>query len=208
MIPGRAYWLKIGTQTVSASVARVDEVIDVNTMDRGEGRPLELNDIGECEIVLDRPVAALAYGENRRLGGFILVDRATHATVAAGMIQSFPVVQSEGGSSDHSGRIIWLTGNSAEDKLAVAIKAQQRFEARGRSAVILDERSLRAGISSDLGNSPEDEAEHHRRSREMARLISRSGVTVLVALEGSAEAGLDQDVHIADASADVGDWVI
>jgi bifunctional enzyme CysN/CysC len=208
MVPGRAYWLKIGTQTVSASVARVEDVINVNTRDREPGRPLELNDIGRCELVLDRPVAAVIYGENRRLGGFILIDRATNSTVAAGMVASFPVAgKAQVNATEHVGRIIWLTGNSVEEKLAFARKAQQRFEARGRASVILDEESVRAGLSSDLSGAAGDEAEHLRRVGEVARLISRSGVTVLVALEAD-EAGLDTDMHIADASGDFGDWVI
>jgi bifunctional enzyme CysN/CysC len=207
MVPGRAYWLKVGTQTVSGSVARVEQVIDVNTMARIEGRPLELNDIGRCELVLDRPVAALAYPENRRLGGFILVDRATHATVAAGMIDSFPAADEQPGATDHAGRIIWLAGRSVAEKRAFALKAQQRFEARGRATVVLDEDGLRAGLSSDLGRKSQDEAEHLRRIREVARLISRSGVTVLVAVEADHDADLDDDVHIADASGG-GDWII
>jgi bifunctional enzyme CysN/CysC len=207
MVPGRAYWLKIGTQTVPASVARVEEVIDVNTMRRGEGRPLELNDIGRCELVLDRPVPALAYGDSRRLGGFILIDRATNTTVAAGMIDAFGAATEQAGAADHAGRIIWLTGDSVEEKLAFARKAQQRFEARGRASVILDEDSLREGLSNDLGDGAADEAEHIRRVREIARLISRSGVTVLVAVESNGETA-DGDVHVADISADAGDWII
>ncbi|HJQ16707.1 MAG TPA: adenylyl-sulfate kinase, partial [Allosphingosinicella sp.] len=206
MVPGRAYWLKIGTQTVAASVARLDAVIDVNTIEQEEGRPLELNDIGRCELVLDRPVAALPYAENRRLGGFILIDRATHATVAAGMIDGFPAAAEDSGASDHAGRIIWLTGQSAAEKRVVARKAQQRFEARGRASVVLDEESLRAGLSADLGSSAAEEAEHLRRVREIARLISRSGVAVLVAIEGEGE--LDTDIHVADTASDVGDWII
>lgn len=207
MVPGRAYWMKIGTHTVSASVARVEDVINVNTRDREPGRPLELNDIGRCEIVLDRPVPAVIYGENRRLGGFILIDRATNGTVAAGMIASIPVETAQAAVTDHVGRIIWLTGRSVEEKLAFARKAQQRFEARGRASVILDEESLREGLSSDLGRGAADEAEHLRRAREVARIVSRSGVTVLVALDADGEDHHD-DIHVADASADVGDWVI
>jgi bifunctional enzyme CysN/CysC len=207
MVPGRAYWLKIGTQTVSASVARIDEVIDVNSMAREEGRPLELNDIGRCEIVLDRAVPALAYAENRNLGGFILIDRATHATVAAGMIESFPEAEAQAGASEHAGRIIWLTGDSVEQKVAFARKAQQRFEARGRASVILDEESVRVGLNNDLGIRAKDETEHLRRVREVARLISRSGVTVLVAVAAN-DAAPGSDVHVTDITADAGDWII
>jgi bifunctional enzyme CysN/CysC len=208
MVPGRAYWLKIGTQTVTASVARVDEVIDVNTMERQPGQPLELNDIGRCEILLDRKVAAQSYADNRHLGGFILIDRATNATVAAGMVDSFPQAADTAAGDHAAGRIIWLTG-STEEKVAVAQKAQQRLGARGRPTFVLDDTSLRDGLSADLGSAPADEEEHKRRAREVARLMSRAGVTVLVALDVSHEANeLGSDVHVADASDDWADWII
>jgi bifunctional enzyme CysN/CysC len=207
MVPGRAYWLKIGTQMVSASVARVDELVDVNTMARLSGRPLELNDIGRCEVVLNRPVAALAYAESRRLGGFILIDRATHATVAAGMVRAFPDGSEHQGLAEHvAGRIIWLTGSSPEEKRAFAIRAQERLEARGRACFILDDEALRSGLNSDL--TGDAEAEHLRRAREVARLMSRAGVTVLVAVDGHASDELGHDVQVADAAADMGDWII
>ena len=208
MVPGRAYWLKIGTQTVTASVARVDEVIDVNTMERQPGQPLELNDIGRCEILLDRKVAAQTYADNRHLGGFILIDRATNATVAAGMVDSFPEAADTAAGDHAAGRIIWLTG-STEEKIAVAQKAQQRLGARGRPTFVLDDVSLREGLNADLGGAPADESEHKRRAREVARLMSRAGVTVLVALDASHEAAeLGSDVHVADASDDWADWII
>jgi bifunctional enzyme CysN/CysC len=206
MVPGRAYWLKTGTQTVSASIARIDEVIDVNTVEPEHGHALELNEIGRCEVMLDRPVAALSYAENRQLGGFILIDRATNGTVAAGMIDGFATEGAQAGLAEHAGRIIWLTGISVEEKLAVARRAQQRFEARGRASVIIDEASVRTGLSLGLTETEEDQAEHLRRVREVARLISRSGVAVLVAIDAD-ETDLE-GADIADANEDVGSWVI
>ncbi|MDB5698424.1 MAG: cysN, partial [Alphaproteobacteria bacterium] len=151
-------------------------------------------------------VAAQTYRDNRHLGGFILIDRATNATVAAGMVDSFPEA-TETAAGDHAvGRIIWLTG-STEEKIAVAHKAQQRLGARGRPTFVLDDASLREGLSADLGASPADDAEHKRRARAVARMMSRAGVTVLVALDASPDE-LGSDVHVADASDDWADWII
>src|SRR3546814_2220673 len=83
---GRSYWLKIGARTLSASVDHVDHVVNVSSMEKGDGRPLALNDIGPCPLRIDRPVPALSYLERRLLGGFILIDQISHANVAAGLV--------------------------------------------------------------------------------------------------------------------------
>jgi len=199
LVPGRAYWLKIGSQTVAASVARIEELRDVNTMAEAPGRPLALNDIGRCRLVLDRPVAALTYAESRRLGGFILIDRASHATVAAGMILAFPeaAAQAEAPEQGMAGRVVWLTGSSAAERADFARRARQRLQARGRTTFVLDEASVRAGVGADLGASEADEVESRRRLREVARLMSRAGVTVLVSAEmpdGEDKPGTEVDV--------------
>lgn len=209
LVPGRAYWLKLGTLTVAASVAEVAAVRDVETMAEAPGRSLALNQIGRCALVLDRPVPASLYRESRRLGGFILIDRASHATVAAGMIEAFPERPKATAASDAGpGRIVWLTGSSADERARFARKARQRFAARGRASFVLDDDALREGLSSDLRGSEADQAEGRRRALEVAKLLSRAGVTVLVALEapaGSERPGTELDV--AEAGRDW-DWII
>jgi bifunctional enzyme CysN/CysC len=207
--PGRAYWLKIGALTVAASVARVAAVRDVDTMAEGPGRPLAANDIGRCAIVLDRPIPAALYRDNRRLGGFILIDRASHATLAAGMISAFPDKPKSPASLEAGqGRIIWLTGSSPDERARFGRKARERFAARGRASFVLDDTTLSDGLSSDLGTSEEDEAERRRRNMEVAKLLSRAGVTVLVALEapaGEEHPGTELDVR---GAAQNWDWII
>jgi bifunctional enzyme CysN/CysC len=209
LVPGRAYWLKIGALTVPASVARVAAVRDIDTMVQGPGRPLGLNDIGRCEIVLDRAIPASLYRENRRLGGFILIDRASHATLAAGMIAAFPDKPKVPAAVDAGqGRIIWLTGSSPEERARFGRKARERFTARGRSSFVLDDTTLRDGLSSDLGTSEQDEAEGRRRTLEVAKLLSRAGVTVLVALEAPAgEEHPGTELDVGDAAQNW-DWII
>jgi bifunctional enzyme CysN/CysC len=209
LVPGRAYWLKIGALTVAASVARVATVRDIETMAQGAGRPLGLNDIGRCELVLDRPIPASLYRDDRRLGGFILIDRASHATLAAGMIAAFPArPQAPASLEAGQGRIIWLTGSSPEERAAFARKARERFAARGRASFVLDDASLRDGLNRDLAASGEAEAEGARRALEVAKLLSRAGVTVLVAVQapaGETHPGTELDVG---GAAQNWDWII
>ncbi len=207
LVLGRAYRLKIGTQTVSASVRRVSGIVDIGANGQSGERPLALNDIGRCEIVLDRPIAALTYAGSRRLGGFILIDRASHATVAAGMIQAFPDRAQSRAAETGGGRIIWLTGSSDDERIDFARRARERLLARGRPSFILDAGTIRDGLSGDLGDSSADEVEHHRRTLEAAKLLSRAGVTVLVALDPPQGVKPGMVFDIASARADW-DWVI
>jgi bifunctional enzyme CysN/CysC len=196
--PHRAYWLKTGAQLVSATVTPGEIVaIDENGSRTGPG--LTLNDIGKVRIALDRRIAATLYADNRALGGFILINKATHATVAAGMIGGFP---SSAVSDAHVERIFWVPGETQAEIL------RARFAAQGRSAFILTEAALREGLCSDLG--PEDAAELVRRAAEVARLMSATGATIIAALSGVR--GVDVPGSLvgfeAGGEASGEDWVI
>jgi bifunctional enzyme CysN/CysC len=182
LVPGRSYWLKIGAATVSASVSRIDRLVEVDSGRPVSARPLALNDIGRCELRLDRSVVAGRYADGRELGAFILIDKLSHATVAAGMIQGFPrrSARREAGAAE---RIVWLTGIAPEERAEAAARAQQRLQAIGRMSFILDEATLRDELNGDLGDGPSDSAEHIRRARAVAGLMSRAGLHVLVALD-------------------------
>jgi sulfate adenylyltransferase large subunit len=185
LVSGRSYWLKIGTATVSASVGRIDHVVAIDEGRPTTARPLALNDIGRCELRLDRPVVAQRYAEGRELGAFILIDKLSHATVAAGMIDDFPRRRETGRTDAESDRIVWLAGLDPEARAEAALKAQQRLQSIGRMGFVLDEAALRDGLNADL--APGDSAEHIRRARAVARLMSRAGLHVLVALDVPAE---------------------
>ncbi|MFN3727114.1 MAG: sulfate adenylyltransferase subunit CysN [Allosphingosinicella sp.] len=185
LVPGRSYWLKIGTQTVSASVARVAEITDMASLKPRDGEALHLNDIGRCELVLDRPVVVLPYATSRDFGGFILIDRASNGTVAAGMLQAVPEAANEQAAEHGHGRILWLSG-APDERVAFARRYQQRMQARGRPTVVLDEDGLQAGLNSDL-SGPEAEPERQRRIRELARMMSEAGLVVLVAADMPAD---------------------
>ncbi|TFI57081.1 sulfate adenylyltransferase subunit CysN [Sphingomonas parva] len=182
MVPHRSYWLKIGAQTLSASIGGMGPIVDVNTMEQRRGLTLALNDIGQVDIDLDRRIPGVRYADNRRLGGFILIDKVTHATVAAGLVQDFPKsVLRAGGGDEDKGSILWIAGPGRAEH---ARRAADRLAALGRPAFVLDAAAL-ADLVSDLGGDARAEAV--RRGREVAKLMARAGVQVLVTLEASAE---------------------
>jgi bifunctional enzyme CysN/CysC len=210
LAPGRSYWLKIGASTVSATVSRVEYIVEVDTGRPTEARLLALNDIGRCELRLDREVAAIPYARSRELGAFILIDKLSNATAAAGMIDRFPRragLDRAGGEAD---RIIWLNGVPPHERAEVGAKAQQRLQAIGRMSFILDEASLRENLNSDLAGGPADAAEHVRRVRAVVGLMSRAGLHVLVAMDmPAAEAWPGRQIDRADLDPEgEAEWVI
>ncbi|HEX8937975.1 MAG TPA: sulfate adenylyltransferase subunit CysN [Sphingomicrobium sp.] len=197
LVPHRSYWLKVGTQTVSASVDLVDSIVDVNTLAARAGEPLCLNDIGQVEIDLDRPVPAVRYRENRKLGGFILIDKMSHATVAAGLIKDLPAnaVRQPSGVSAFDD-IVWVTGPGRTTWAAAAVA---RLKAQGRQPVLIDD----AAVAVFPGDDPV------RTAREVALLVTSAGVPALItvqALPGETHPGRVID---SSKSEDGGDeWVI
>jgi bifunctional enzyme CysN/CysC len=208
MVPHRSYWLKVGAQTLSASISGMGPVVDVNTMEQRRAMSLGLNDIGQVEIDLDRRIPAVRYAENRQLGGFILIDKVTHATVAAGLVQGYPKTQLKPPhGEDERGDIVWVSGPSADARAAFAAEAVERSNAIGRAAIVLDEAAL-AGLNSDLADASEGETV--RRAREVAKLMSRAGVHVLVTLAVAAEEAHPGRHAEAGSNAQEGadEWVI
>jgi bifunctional enzyme CysN/CysC len=196
--PHRAYWLKNGAQTVSATIA-VGSVLAMAGSASGEGPALALNDIGRVRIALDRRIAATLYADNRALGGFILIDKATHATVAAGMIHGFP---GSVAAEAHVERIFWVAGEEEAETL------RSRFAAQGRPAFVLTEAALREGLCSDL--RPDEAAELTRRAAEVARLMSATGVTIIAAIPVAPGADVPGALVGAETGGDGSgeDWVI
>lgn len=194
MLPGRAYLLKLGTQTVSATLGAPDHVVDVNTLDRLAARTLALNDIGVVDLATDRPVVFEPYTENRMLGGFVLIDRATNATVAAGMIrkalrradnvhwQATEVTPAARAAiKGQQPRILWLTGLSGSGKSTIANLVEQKLHALGRHTFLLDGDNLRHGLTQDLGFGAADRAENVRRAGCVAKLMADAGLIVIAA---------------------------
>jgi bifunctional enzyme CysN/CysC len=193
LLAGRPYWLRIGTRTVGAQVTEIKHKIDVNTQEELAARELELNEVGYCNIYLDQPVPFEAYRDNRELGAFILIDRQSNATVAAGTLdfalrragnihwQHLEVDRTARARIKHQRpRCLWFTGLSGAGKSTIANLVDKRLLALGHHAYLLDGDNVRHGLNKDLGFTDADRVENIRRVAEVARLMVDAGLIVLV----------------------------
>ncbi|NEX46591.1 sulfate adenylyltransferase subunit CysN [Pseudotabrizicola algicola] len=194
MLPGRPYLLKIGTQTVTATVTEPKYEVNVNTLEHLASKTLGLNAIGVVNIATDRAIPFEAYASNPDLGGFILIDRMTNATVAAGMIH-FALRRSQNihwqavdiSREAHAAQkaqkpaVVWFTGLSGSGKSTIANIVEKKLHALGRHTFLLDGDNVRHGLNRDLGFTDADRVENIRRVGEVARLMTDAGLIVLTA---------------------------
>ncbi len=194
LLPGRSYWLKLGTQTVSATIREPEHTIDVNTLAKLSAKTLNLNDIGIAEVVTDRGIVFETYTDNHDLGGFILIDKLTNATVAAGMIdhalrraqnvhwQAVEITrEAHAAQKGQQPRLLWFTGLSGSGKSTIANLVEKRLHTLGKHSFLLDGDNVRHGLNRDLGFSDADRVENIRRVGEVARLMTDAGLIVLTA---------------------------
>jgi bifunctional enzyme CysN/CysC len=193
ILQGRSYAMKIGTRTVSATVSPLKFKVDVNTLEHIAAERLELNDIGVCELELDEPIAFEPYEQSRELGGFILIDRITHNTVGAGML-NFALRRSQNVHWQaldinkqtravlHGQRpcVLWLTGYSGAGKSTIANLVEKKLHFLGRRTYLLDGDNVRHGLNKDLGFTDQDRVENIRRVAEVSKLMVDAGLIVLV----------------------------
>ncbi|MFL6729447.1 MAG: adenylyl-sulfate kinase, partial [Sphingomicrobium sp.] len=194
LLPGRGYWLKLGTQTVTATVYPPKYEINVNTLEHLAAPTLGLNGIGVAEIATDREIVFEPYQDNRTLGGFILIDKLSNATVACGMLH-FALRRSLNIHRQHldvsrevhskikgqKPAVLWFTGLSGAGKSTIANLVEQKLVARGKHTFLLDGDNLRHGLNRDLGFTETDRIENIRRVGEVARLMADAGLIVLTA---------------------------
>ena len=200
MVPGRGYWLKLATQSATATVAQPKHQVNVNTMEELAAKTLDLNAIGVAEITVDRPIVFEPYADaergppNRQLGGFILIDKITNATVAAGMLH-FALRRAENvhwqaldvGRDIHARlkgqkpAVLWFTGLSGAGKSTIANLVEKKLAALGRHTFLLDGDNVRHGLNKDLGFTEADRIENIRRVGEVAKLMTDAGLIVLTA---------------------------
>jgi len=191
---GRSYELKLANQWAGAAITNIKHRVDVDTLAHRPCRQLGLNDISVCNIATAKPVVFDAYASSQPLGSFILVDRYTHATVAAGMVrhslrraqnvhkQALTITRQEREQlNGHRGRVIWFTGLSGSGKSTLANALEVALHARGRRTYLLDGDNIRQGLNKDLGFTEADRVENIRRIAEVARLMMDAGLIVLTA---------------------------
>ncbi len=206
LVPGKSYWLKLGSRQISAEVERVSHRIDVNTMNRIESASLNMNEIGYGRVVVHGKVAFDAYAEHQRTGSFILVDRVSHETVAAGMIahpsqnaatgkhwdyalpshqlQYTPSRVGQGAREQrfgHRGMTILFTGLSGSGKTTLAFALEEQLFTKGYAVTVVDGQNMRHGISRDLGFSAIERSENLRRAAEICRLMNDAGLICIAA---------------------------
>jgi bifunctional enzyme CysN/CysC len=193
LLPGRPYWMKIGTKVVSAVVTEPKYQVNVNTMEHLAAKTLALNAIGVCNISLDRAIPFDPYTENRDTGGFVLIDRMTNATVGAGLIhfalrraanihwQALDVDKKvRARLKSQKPGVLWFTGLSGSGKSTIANLVEKKLTSMGRHTYLLDGDNVRHGLNRDLGFTDADRVENIRRVGEVAKLMTEAGLIVLV----------------------------
>lgn len=191
---GRSYDIKLSNQWAAASITEIKHCINVNTSALEPAKQLELNDISQCNLSLSRLLAFTSYAQSNALGSFILVDRFSQATVAAGLIQHnlrrAQNVHRQALSIDrakrehlngHKGKVIWFTGLSGSGKSTIANALEKELHTQGKRTYILDGDNIRQGLNKDLGFTDADRVENIRRVAEVAKLMMDAGLIVLTA---------------------------
>jgi bifunctional enzyme CysN/CysC len=199
LLPGRGYWMKVGTQIVTVVVQEPKYEINVNTLEHLAAKTLGLNSIGVAELATDReivfePYAVEGSSPNKALGGFILIDKLTNATVACGMLhfalrralnihrQHLDVSrETHAAIKGQKPAVLWFTGLSGAGKSTIANLVEKKLAARGRHTFLLDGDNIRHGLNRDLGFTEADRIENIRRVGEVARLMADAGLIVLTA---------------------------
>jgi bifunctional enzyme CysN/CysC len=192
---GRSYWLMLGTTRINATLTEIRYKYNVNSLEQLPARSLGLNDIGRVSISVDLPIPYDSYIQCAIMGSFILMDRYSHATVAAGMINFglrraqnlYPqdhsvntLVRSQ--LMGHEGKVFWLTGLSGSGKSTVANAFEKALQSQGVHSYILDGDNIRTGLNKDLGFTEADRTENIRRVAEVAKLMKDAGLVVIVAV--------------------------
>ena len=194
MLPGRPYWLKIGTQIVTATIQQPKYEVNVNTMEHLAAKTLDLNAIGVANLTTDRSIPFEPYAQNRDLGGFILIDKMSNATVAAGMIHfslrraaNVHWQATDTGREQHAGMknqkpaVLWMTGLSGAGKSTIANLVERKLARMNRHTFLLDGDNVRHGLNKDLGFTDADRVENIRRVGEVAKLMTDAGLIVITA---------------------------
>ncbi len=194
MLPGRAYELRIGTQAVSARIQAPKYAVNVNNMEHLAAASLGLNEIGVVELATDRPVVFAPFADSQKLGSFVLIDKLTNATVAAGMLhfslrrahnihwQAVDVDRAAHAAlKGQQPKILWFTGLSGSGKSTIANALEKKLHANGKHTFLLDGDNVRHGLNKDLGFTDADRIENIRRIGEVAKLMTDAGMIVLTA---------------------------
>ena len=193
MLPERPYVMRMGGGTASAQITDLSHRVNVDTLEEQAAKTLDLNDVAYCKLALDRPVPLDPYADNRQTGAFVLIDKFSNMTVAAGMVDfalrrasnitwhDMKVDKSlRAQAIGQAPKVLWFTGLSGAGKSTVADRLEQKLHAAGKRTYLLDGDNVRHGLNKDLGFTDQDRVENIRRVAEVARLMADAGLIVLV----------------------------
>ena len=193
LLPGRSYWLKMGSRTVGVQVTEIKHRVDVNSQEHLAAKRIGLNEVAYCNLMLDQPIPFEKYANNRELGGFILIDRQSNATIGCGTIdfalrrasnihwhQLEIDSKARAAIKGQQASCLWFTGLSGSGKSTIANLVDRRLHSMGYHTYILDGDNVRHGLNKDLGFTDEDRVENIRRVGQVAKLMVDAGLIVLV----------------------------
>ena len=211
-VPGRAYNLKIGCLELPASCAQPKYKINTETNEHIATKHLELNDIGNVVLTTVREIPFTSYQENRDLGGFILIDKVSNVTVAAGLInfalrraqnihwQTTDVTKSQRANAlNQIPAILWMTGLSGSGKSTIANAVEKQLAQKGFNTFLLDGDNIRHGLNKDLGFTEADRIENIRRIGEVSKLMTDAGLIVITAFISPFQSERDMVREMVDA---------
>ena len=224
MIPGNSYLIKAGSRTAPAQISELKFKVNVNTLQHEPGQTLELNEVGSCSFSLDAPISFDRYRDNRSTGSFIVIDRLSNATVGAGMIDQ-PLPQStdnhwqaltvdkraRAALKGQNAQVLWFSGLPETEQTNIVGLVEKKLHSLGRHTCVLGGDGLRQGLNRDLDDSDAAQSEHVRRLTEVAAILVKTGLIVLIdepsalAQERDAARGIFEEkefVEIAFAAAD------
>jgi len=215
MVPGKTYLFKHTSQTLPGSIETLAYRIDVNSLHRSPAPNLELNEIGRVRVSLNAPIHFDPYRNNRTTGAFVVIDRITNATVAAGMIldreasparravwDDEPTVEGAGEQVSEASQVsseerrsrfgqksvtVLLTGLTGSGKTAIAVATERKLFDAGRAVTRIDGEQLRRGLSSELGYSAEDRSENLRRGAHLASALNDAGLVCIASFVAPSE---------------------
>jgi bifunctional enzyme CysN/CysC len=213
MLPLRPYLFKQGTCRTTVTLSQPKYKINVNTLEKVAATSLTLNEIGVCNLSLDQPIAFDPYGDNREMGGFILIDRLTNDTVAAGLLNfalrrssniSWQAIEvdkrAHAALKGQQPCVVWFTGLSGAGKSTIANLVEKRLHAAGRHTYLLDGDNVRHGLNRDLGFNEIDRIENIRRVAEVSKLMVDAGLIVLASFISPYEADRAMARNLVGAS--------
>ena len=192
--PGRSYIAKIHNNSSTIKILDIKKIYNVNTLEHSPGKQLDLNDVAEVNVSLNKNVPFMSYQDNKNMGSMIIIDPISNQTIGVGMInfalrraqnihlQSLSITKElREKINGHKGQVLWLTGLSGSGKSTIANALEKQLYAEGKKTYVLDGDNIRHGLNKDLGFTDKDRVENIRRVAEVAKLMCDAGLIVITA---------------------------